>query len=107
MPPLVILEKKGLTDSEYTVTEEEKLLKLTQYERPYVWRVRAIDGASNEGEWSDYHSFYIAPAQAKLLPPPSQSGRPGWLRYLGIGLAAAGVGFLVCWWRQRRPLLSD
>lgn len=64
----VVLEKK-LTASEYTLTKEERLATVEK-ESPYYWRVRAIDGAANESEWSAPESFYVAapPTPALLLP---------------------------------------
>ena len=54
----IVLKKEGLTDSEYTIAKEEKL-ESTKKEAPYSWRVKAIDGASNESEWSGAGSFYV------------------------------------------------
>ncbi|HUU64780.1 MAG TPA: IPT/TIG domain-containing protein [Dehalococcoidales bacterium] len=64
----VVLEKK-LTASEYTLTKEERLATVKK-ESPYYWRVKAIDGAANESEWSAPESFYVAapPAPTLLLP---------------------------------------
>jgi len=61
----VLFTKEGLTDSEYTLSEEEKLPP--SKETPYYWRVRSIDSASNVGEWSTIDSFYVA---APPPPPP-------------------------------------
>ena len=65
----IILEKEGLTESEYTLTEDESLAAVEQA-TPYHWRVKAIDSAANEGEWSTPWSCYIAlpPVPALLLP---------------------------------------
>ena len=77
----LVLEKKGLTGAEYTVTEEEKLAAVKK-EVPYYWRVKAIDSVANEGEWSSSGSFYVG------------FTFPGWVIFLIIGLAAALVGFI-------------
>ena len=65
----IVLEKKGLTDSEYTLTEEEKLAAVEK-EAPYYWRVKAIDGAANESKWSTPALFYVTapPTPALMLP---------------------------------------
>jgi len=85
-PSAILLEKTGLTGSEYTVAQGERL---PPEEPPYYWRVRATDGAANEGEWSTAGSFYLSrPAQPGLPVPPE---RFGWLIYLWIGLAVAVV----------------
>ena len=47
----IVLQREGLLDSEYTITEEEKL-ESTEKEPPYYWRVKAVDGASNESDWT-------------------------------------------------------
>ena len=46
----VLFTKEGLADSEYTLSEEEELPP--SKEASYYWRVRAVDVASNVGEWS-------------------------------------------------------
>lgn len=65
----IVLEKEGLTGSEYILSEEERLAAVKR-EAPYCWRVKATDGAGNESEWSTPWSFYVAapPAPALLLP---------------------------------------
>ena len=65
----LLLEKQGITASEYTLPEEEKLATVTE-ENPYYWRVKAIDSATNESEWSPPWSFYVAPPPqpGPLLP---------------------------------------
>lgn len=54
----VILQKTGLTDSGYTLSEEEKLEPVSR-QKPYTWRVKTIDGASNESPWSSPETFYV------------------------------------------------
>ncbi len=54
----IVLEKTGITDSEYTLTKEEKL-KSTKQDAPYYWRVRAVDGASNASNWTTPGTFYV------------------------------------------------
>jgi len=79
----VILEKKGLLDSEYLSSEEEELPELKQ-EAPYYWRVKAIDSASNESEWSSLGSFYVG----------SAFSFPGWAIGTLIGIVVIIVGFI-------------
>jgi len=57
-PASLVLEKTGLTASQYTLTEGQAL-EATKEEAPYYWRVKAIDGVSNEGEWSTLRSFNV------------------------------------------------
>lgn len=68
----VILEKTGLTESQYTLSEGEWL---TAGPSPvaHYWRVRAMDSAGNESEWSAPSSFYVS---APPLPEIFQS-EPG------------------------------
>jgi len=87
----ILLEKKGLTKSEYTTTEAEKLSS-TKEEAPYYWRVKAIDAISNESEWSTPGSFYVGGISFSLT---------GWVLYvvMGVGgLALLGLGY----WLGRR-----
>jgi hypothetical protein len=81
-----VLEKTGLTKTEYSVTGQESL-RFGTGEKPYYWRVRAIDGASNEGNWADPGIFYVA-----------SSGMPTWatITIAVIGaLFLFGLGYLV------------
>ena len=48
----VIVSKTGLSETSYTLTEEEALPYGT-----YYWRVKAIDGAQNDSGWSALYSF--------------------------------------------------
>lgn len=69
----LVLEKEGLTESEYTLEGVEKLAAEVK-RAPYFWRVKAIDGAGNQSEWSAPWSFYInAPPTPILLTPASDS----------------------------------
>ena len=54
----IVLERTGLVQSEYTITEEERLQSVSE-EAPYYWHVKAIDGASNESQWSGTGVFYV------------------------------------------------
>ena len=83
----IILEKVGLSQSEYTLTEEEKLAAVKK-EVPYYWRVKAVDSAANESEWTAPWSFSVGFAFTLS----------GWVMYflIGIGVLLAGfVAFLV------------
>jgi hypothetical protein len=86
-----IREKEGLTGSEYTLTEAERLEPAGR-ETPYYWRVRAVDGAFNEGEWTYPILFYAGSSQASTL---------GWALYLWIGLGILLLAFFGFWMRRR------
>jgi len=89
----IVLEKTGLTKSEYTLTEEEKL-EPTSKEEPYYWRISAIDSASNEGKWTGAGEFYVGAALA--MP-----ALPTWAMYLLFGLGALLIGILGFWLGRR------
>ncbi len=86
----IVLEKEGLTYSDYTVTKGEELPPALK-EAPYYWRVKAVDGASNQSGWSTPRSFYV-------VPP---SGQFGWIKYVLIGLGVVLLGFLLFWLGRR------
>ncbi len=54
---ILVLQKQGLTSAQYTLTPQD-VLKSVSTKTPYYWRVRAIDGASNESLWSTSSTFY-------------------------------------------------
>ena len=84
----IVLEKSGLTGSEYTLTAEEKLSAVKK-EAPYYWRVKAIDSEGNESEWSAAGSFYVGFTM------------PGWITYLLIGFGVIFIGLLAFWLGRR------
>ena len=84
----IVLKKEDLTDSDYTITREEEKLEPRKKETPYYWRVKAIDGASNESDWSAPGSFYVG----------SRFVMPNGAKY---ALIAIGVGFLAFWLGRR------
>jgi hypothetical protein len=59
----MVLDKEALTESEYTLSEEEAL-EVSGDAATFYWRVKAKDSAANEGEWSAAWSFSVSP------PPP-------------------------------------
>jgi hypothetical protein len=86
----IVLEKTGLTSSEYTITEEEQLEPVGE-DDPYYWRVKAIDGASNESQ-SEMRSFYSGFQWPDFV---------GWPLYLIIGIC--GVLLIIFgFWLGRR-----
>jgi hypothetical protein len=87
----IAVEKSGLPLSEYTLTEGEKLAPAGQ--KAYYWRVKAVDGASNEGGWSTVGLFYVGSSGTAM------SGGVWYILYVVIGLVLAG---LVFWFYRRR-----
>jgi len=85
----LLLEKQGLTQSNYTLAREEGL-QSTDSESPYYWRLKAIDGASNESGWSTPWSFFV-------------SFIPQWATYVLIVAVSVFISVLVSRkvWRKR------
>jgi len=85
----IVLQKEGLTESEYTMTvTEDEALESTKKDAPYLWRIRAVDGAGNESGWTGAGSFHIG----------FVFDMPNWALYLLIalgGLVLFGIGFFV------------
>jgi len=82
----ILVDKKGIATSEYTLTEEEKL-ESPEEEVPYYWRERAVDAASNASAWTGTAEFYIG----------FTFGIPelkGWVLYVLIAVGAILVFFL-------------
>ncbi len=71
-----VLSKQGLTTPEYTVIQAEAF-GLTKKTSLYYWRVKAIDGAGNENDWTSPGAFYTQdstpPPVPSLLSPPNDS----------------------------------
>jgi len=86
----IVLEKKLLTQSEYTLTKDEKLESVSK-KTPYYWRVKAIDGASNESNWSSAGSFYVGFIFSQQT-----------LIYIIIGIGAVILVLLAFWVGTRR-----
>ena len=86
----IVLEKEGLLYSEYTLIEEERLESTEK--KAYYWRVKAVDGAFNGGEWSHPGLFYVG------FSPTSM---PGWVWYIFYGLGALLLAILGFWVRKR------
>lgn len=86
----IVLDKKDLTVSEYTVPTAERLLNVKQ-EAPYYWRLRALDGAGNASPWTGTGSFYVG----------SQFGVSQPVIYVLIG-AGALIFALFTFWLGRK-----
>ena len=83
----VFLEETALSDSEYQI--DSSTIRLLHPRRSYYWRVRAVDSASNAGEWTRAAEIKIAPV----------STMPGWLMYT---LAVLGAFFILFIWYMIR-----
>ncbi|MFC2122978.1 hypothetical protein ACFLRP_04765 [Bacteroidota bacterium] len=78
-----ILEKNGLAESEYRISEAEELTP-GGHSAPYYWRIKAVDSTSDESAWSATQSFYVASTLA-----PSR-----WGLYILIGLGVLVIALL-------------
>jgi len=85
----IVLEKEGLPHSEYTLSKGEKL-ESTKKEA-YYWRVKAVDGARNESEWTSPGLFYVG---------FSLTSMPNWVWYILYGLGALLLGVIGFWVRK-------
>jgi len=84
----LVVNKTGLTESIYTLTEAEELEPVSK-DNPYYWRVSCTDAASNSSDWGPSATFYIGTIW------------PGWLMWLWIGLGALVLGVFFFWLGRR------
>ena len=83
----VVLDIKNIETPLYKLTELQAA-NLVEQAEPYYYRVRAIDGASNEGSWAAPVGFYVT----------ESAGFPTWAWYTIIGIGGVllfGIGYLV------------
>ncbi|HLB27633.1 MAG TPA: hypothetical protein VJK47_00320, partial [Dehalococcoidales bacterium] len=79
-----IMEKTGVTGNRYILTASEALPR-----GQYYWRIKAIDGASNESAWSQTYQL-----KSGLMPLPA-------LIIIIILLVAAAAGLVYFFWIRR------
>jgi len=86
----IVLEEKGLTSSEYTITKTAKL-QSTKEEEPYYWRLKAVDGAFNDSGWTRPELLYVDSSQT------SSSGWNFnvWTTAIPIGLGAIALVLVI------------
>jgi hypothetical protein len=89
-PEDMVLQKTGLTKSEYALTEAEQL-NPTPKNESYYWRVKAIDGAANESEWSQPESFSVG-GTFNIMD---------WVPYILMALGGLLIIFLIFWLKGR------
>ncbi|MBN1692113.1 MAG: hypothetical protein JW845_00990 [Dehalococcoidales bacterium] len=69
----VILYKTGIEISQYLLAESE-ILSASFKDSPYFWRVKSVDGAGNESEYSEHWVFYISvPSSPSLFLPAADT----------------------------------
>ncbi len=96
----MVLEEKGLTKSEHTLTVAEELPARTE-EEPYYWRVKAVDAAANESAWTGAGEFYVG-----APPLIGAGGMPNWVLYTLIGLGGVLLLFIGFWLGRRTAYYS-
>jgi hypothetical protein len=84
----LVLERASLSATKYTLTEADNL-QPTKRNKPDYWRVRAIDGASNVGPWSNIRSFTVG------------APFPAWALWTIIGLGALIIALFAFWLGRR------
>jgi hypothetical protein len=89
-----VVNKTGLTTSEYTLTEDEALESTSEETPYYYWRVRAVDAASNASKWTGAGSFEVGFSF-------SFPGLSGWVLYVLIGVGAVILFFVGLWVGRR------
>jgi hypothetical protein len=87
----ILLNKVGLEASEYTLSKDEELAS-SQKDAPFYWRVKAVDGALNESDWTYPCLFYIGFSLSSLPP---------WAWYV-LGIVAATVLAIVGYWLWKK-----
>jgi hypothetical protein len=88
----IVLEKQGLVQPGYLVTGSESL-KSNGKQTAYYCRVKAVDGASNEGEWTVPVLFYVG---------SSGSGISGWLVYVIAAVVVVVIAGVIGFWLRKR-----
>ncbi len=86
----IIFEKKGITRSEYKLTESDAA-DLEPKDTPYYWRIRAVDKLGAASSWTGAGEFYL-PQGFKL---------PQWAMYALGGLGGLFL-LLFGYWLGRR-----
>jgi len=88
---VLIINETGLTTPGYQLTAQQKLSPASR-SKPYYWRVRAVDGASNTSDWSPTQTFVVGFVM------------PSWAMYLIFAVVVV-LAFLLGMWlggRRRR-----
>jgi hypothetical protein len=93
----LVLEKSRLNTAEYNLTPMGNLEEI-EPGTPYYWRVKAVDNASNIGEWSGVQDFYVR----ELHVGTSLPAMSGWFLYSLIVEGGVFICFIGYWILRRR-----
>jgi hypothetical protein len=91
----ILVSEANLGKSEYSLPQDQAILP--HREIPYFWRTRAIDSASNVGEWSEVRGFILGYNFSSII-----ANMPGWTKYMLIGLGFLLFAVLFIWLGSRR-----
>jgi hypothetical protein len=86
----VILAQSNINANFIDITEDSKMLP--GRDKPYYWRVKAVDRASNEGQWSLVSSVYKGHTFLTVL-----SNMPEWVKWILVALGLVLFGFMFFW----------
>jgi hypothetical protein len=91
-----LISQGNLTQTYFDVPEDPKVMPGRS--EPYFWRVRAIDYASNQGNWSVVGTFYKGYTVGSIM-----SDMPGWTKFILIALGLVLFIFLILFiWKSVR-----
>jgi hypothetical protein len=91
----ILISETNMDKSGYSLSKDQEILP--HREIPYFWRVRAIDGASNVGEWSEVNCFILGHNINSII-----ANMPGWTKYMLIGLGLLLFAVLFIWLGSRK-----
>ncbi len=86
----VIMSQANIIANYIDITEDSKMLP--GRDRPYYWRVKAVDRASNESAWSSVSSFYKGHTIFTVI-----NNMPDWVKWILIVLGVLLFGALFFW----------
>jgi hypothetical protein len=64
----IVMDKPGIKGTSYALIEK---LEPAAGDSPYYWRIKAIDGASNESEWSEPRTFAAGSSSSLIIIIPT------------------------------------
>lgn len=86
----IIMSQSNIIANYIDITEDSKMLP--GKEKPYYWRVKAVDRASNESNWSLVSSFYKGHTFFTII-----GNMPEWVKWVLIILGLMLFGFMFFW----------
>jgi hypothetical protein len=91
-----LISQGNIQETSFDVADDQKIMPGRS--EPYFWRVRAIDYASNQGNWSVVGTFYKGYTVGSIM-----SDMPGWTKFVLIALGIILFLFLIMFiWKSVR-----